>query len=106
MCRGDEGRHIGRVGDKVSLQLILDCYLRAVDDSALPYITNQWALGTRHVFLSHGAYLQLQTLKQMLMIVEAQNSNSRQSTRPPPVPAKSAQMSPAKHVVREVRQYL
>jgi hypothetical protein len=67
------------------VQLIFDCYLRAVDDSALPYISNQWALGTRHVFLSHGAHLQLQTLKQMN---DTQNRQSNEHTRRPPPPIK------------------
>jgi hypothetical protein len=57
------------------------------------------------VFLSHGAYLQLQTLKQMLIVDAPSNSSGRQVTRAPPVPAKSTQMSPAKHAV-QVRPYL
>uniref|UniRef100_A0A914XMV5 Myosin motor domain-containing protein n=1 Tax=Plectus sambesii TaxID=2011161 RepID=A0A914XMV5_9BILA len=44
-------------------KLILECYLKAVDESSMPYVSNQWALGKKHIFLSHGAQQQLNLLK-------------------------------------------
>ena len=59
------------------LQLILDCYLAAVDESpGLPYTANQWELQGAGVALSRGAQDQLEALRD-----EAAEAAKR---RPPP----------------------
>ncbi|XP_022108413.1 unconventional myosin-IXb-like isoform X2 [Acanthaster planci] len=44
-------------------KVILDCFLQAMDQSKLPYISTRWALGTRHVFLSEEAWQCLEYLR-------------------------------------------
>ncbi|XP_071796950.1 uncharacterized protein [Asterias amurensis] len=44
-------------------KVILDCFLQAMDQSKLPYLSTRWALGTRHVFLSEEAWQCLECLR-------------------------------------------
>ncbi|XP_038068155.1 myosin-3-like [Patiria miniata] len=44
-------------------KVILDCFLQAMDQSKLPYISTRWALGTRHVFLSEEAWQCLECMR-------------------------------------------
>ncbi|XP_070580651.1 unconventional myosin-X-like isoform X2 [Ptychodera flava] len=42
---------------------ILDSFLKAMDESKLPYASTNWALGKRHIFLSEGARQCLEQLR-------------------------------------------
>jgi len=44
-------------------KVLLDCYLKAVDESNLPYVSNHWSLGAQYIFLSEGAHEQLESLR-------------------------------------------
>ncbi|XP_077867998.1 unconventional myosin-X-like [Saccoglossus kowalevskii] len=42
---------------------ILDSFLKALDDSKMPYTSTNWAMGKRHIFLSEGARQSLEHLR-------------------------------------------
>ncbi|XP_041362626.1 unconventional myosin-IXb-like isoform X2 [Gigantopelta aegis] len=42
---------------------ILSCFLRAMDNSKLPYISTQWTLGKKHIFYSEGTRQSLEAMR-------------------------------------------
>ncbi|XP_069123410.1 myosin-I heavy chain-like isoform X2 [Argopecten irradians] len=42
---------------------ILNSFLKAMDDSKLPYVSTQWTLGKKHIFFSEGTRQQLEAMR-------------------------------------------
>ncbi|XP_052069098.1 unconventional myosin-VIIa-like isoform X1 [Mytilus californianus] len=45
-------------------KIILEKFLKAMDESKLPYVSTQWRIGKKHIFFSEGTRQQLEAMRQ------------------------------------------